>query len=120
MRRPHLLPFARALRSGMTDAERHLWCRLRRRQLDGHHFRRQHPIGDYIVDFACIERRLVVEVDGGQHAASAADAVRDRYLRQAGFRVLRFWNHDVLLRTEAVAEEILRALQAERPGVPGP
>ena len=102
---------ARALRNNPTDAERHLWRHLRKRQLEGHRFRRQYPIGAYIADFACVERHLIVELNGGQHAEQAAyDHARDRYISQAGFRILRYWNHQALQETEAVLEDILRHL----------
>jgi very-short-patch-repair endonuclease len=82
---------ARALRKQPTDAEQRLWFQLRRRQLHGVKFRRQQPIGPYIVDFICFERRIIVEVDGGQHAEQAAyDAKRTRFLEQQGYCVLRF------------------------------
>jgi len=109
MREHAKLDFARGLRRDATDAERHLWRHLRRRQLDGLRFRRQHPIGAYIVDFACIECRLVVELDGSQHLDSRHDIERDRRIGEHSFRILRFWNHDVLLRTADVLAEILRA-----------
>ena len=100
------------LRKRMTDAERHLWPHLRRRQLLGFKFRRQVPVGPFIADFACIDAKLIVELDGGQHVdEQAADESRSRFLESRGFRVLRFWNDDVLTRTEEVLEEILRALQ---------
>jgi very-short-patch-repair endonuclease len=76
----------------MTDAERRLWYRLRAHRFDGYKFKRQVPIGGYIADFACLSRKLVIEVDGGQHSDNAQDAVRDSDLRRAGFVVLRFWN----------------------------
>jgi len=102
---------ARKLRNNPTDAERQLWRHLRRRQLEGYRFRRQYPIGAYITDFACVEQRLIIELDGGQHAENAAyDNTRDRYINQAGFRVLRYWNHQVLQETEAVLADILRHL----------
>ena len=102
---------ARRLRRDATDAERRLWYFLRNRQLDGHRFRRQVPLGPYIADFACIESRLVVELDGGQHVeAAAVDRLRTLRFERAGFRVLRFWNHDVLQRTAAVLEAIRHAL----------
>lgn len=102
----------RRLRNASTDAERALWQRLRMRQLDGCKFRRQHPFGDYIVDFACLERRLVIELDGGQHADSMeADAQRTACLEDAGFRVLRFWNNQVFEEMDGMLETILRALQ---------
>src|SRR5665213_4264180 len=87
---------ARRLRVDQTDAETVLWNRIRNRQIDGHKFVRQQPIGNYICDFVCRERLLIIEVDGGQHNESAADAIRDRRLNEAGYRVLRFWNNDVL------------------------
>jgi very-short-patch-repair endonuclease len=103
---------ARELRQVMTDAERRLWRNLRRHFL-GVHFRRQVPIGPYIVDFACLGRRLVVEIDGGQHMGSAEDEIRDQWLRERGYRVLRFWNHDVLKNTEGVLTVIASALGSE-------
>lgn len=102
---------ATRLRKGMTDAERKLWYHLRRRQLGGCRFRRQVPIGPFIADFACLECALIVEVDGGQHASSHHDAVRDRFLRSRGFRILRFWDNEVLLQTEGVLEVILREMK---------
>lgn len=102
------------LRNGMTDAERHLWCMLRSRQLDDCKFRRQHPYYHCVLDCVCLERKVVVEVDGGQHAHSTTDAARDTFLREGDFIVLRFWNHDVLNQTETVAEGIHRTLVARR------
>ncbi len=102
---------ARKLRNEATDAERHLWRHLRREQLAGYKFRRQFPVGRYIVDFVCVPARLVLELDGGQHLdAQAYDAVRTLEIEARRYRVLRFWNDDVLLRTDAVLEEILRHL----------
>jgi len=94
----------------MTDAEGRLWYWLRAHRLDGHKFKRQVPIGPYMVDFACLGRKLVVEVDGGQHADNPRDLVRDRYLTDRGFQVLRFWNNDVLKNTRGVLEVIFSAL----------
>jgi len=92
---------ARGLRTEMTDAEVRLWIRLRGEQIDGYRFRRQVPMGPYVVDFACLKARLVIEVDGGQHAeALERDDRRTAWLEARGFRVLRFWNTDVLQRTE--------------------
>ena len=101
----------RSLRSRMTDAEHRLWQHLRGRQLAGCRFRRQHPFLDYVLDFACLERSLVVEVDGGQHLDNENDRERDRRLNEAGFRVLRFWNNQVLQETDSVVEAIWIALQ---------
>jgi very-short-patch-repair endonuclease len=102
---------AKKLRTNMTDAERRLWYLLRAHCFDGHKFKRQVPIGSYIVDFACLGRKLVVEADGGQHADSRSDIVRDEYLEREGFRVLRFWNNDVLRNTQGVLDVILSALE---------
>lgn len=104
---------ARRLRIAATDAERCLWGALRRAQL-GWEFRRQHPIPPYIVDFACIAARLVIEVDGGQHGGRA-DQSRDAFLQRGGWRVLRFWNNDVLQNREGVVETILAALPPRAP-----
>jgi very-short-patch-repair endonuclease len=90
------------MRKAPTEAEARLWFRLRDGRLDGMKFRRQVPIGGYIVDFACFDRMLVVEVDGGQHVESAADRARDADLTRRGFRVLRFWNDALLRETDAV------------------
>jgi len=106
--------FARQLRRNMTDAERRLWYQLRDRRLLGWKFRRQAPIGPYIADFACVEAGLVVEVDGGQHDP-AMDAGRTRFLEARGFTTLRFWNNDVLTRTDAVLEAICAALPGPHP-----
>ena len=103
------IQIARRLRVNQTDAETVLWNRIRSRQIDGHKFVRQLPIAGYICDFVCRERRLVVEVDGGQHSESAADAIRDHRLGEEGYRVLRFWNNDVLGNIEGV----LVTIQAE-------
>jgi len=103
---------ARRLRRRLTDAERALWRNLRDRQLDGHKFRRQHPLGRFVVDFVCLEEKLVVELDGGQHALQKnADAARTAWLNREGYRVLRFWNNEVLRNTDGVLAEILRILQ---------
>jgi len=99
------------LRQGQTDAEALLWSKLRARQISGLKFRRQHPIGNYFADFACIEIGLVIELDGGQHANAAAtqhDEKRSSEMNVLGFQTLRFWNNDVLLQTEVVLEKILQ------------
>lgn len=103
---------ARTLRNRATDAERALWQRLRGRQLLGLKFRRQYPIAGYIADFASVEAKLVIELDGGQHAEQLAfDHERSRRMAVNGNRVLRFWNHDVLLRPDDVLAEIARVVQ---------
>jgi len=102
---------ARELRRNMTDAERALWRHLRRKQVAGRRFRRQQPIGEYIVDFACLEKKLVVEVDGGQHAEEERDAARTRWLEGRGYRVLRFWNTEVLGQMDSVLAAIEESLQ---------
>jgi len=102
---------ARTLRMNMTDAEKCLWAVLRGRRLRGYKFRRQRPVGQYILDFVCIEYRLVVEADGGQHADNANDEVRTSWLEKAGWRVIRFWNNDILSNSEGVQETILQTLQ---------
>jgi very-short-patch-repair endonuclease len=106
---------ARSLRVNITNAERKLWYALRDRRFAGHKFRRQVPIGPYIAAFVCYQARLVIEVDGGQHAESARDARRDRWLAQNGFRVLRFWNNEVLQNLEGVWTVIFEALQQATP-----
>jgi very-short-patch-repair endonuclease len=100
---------ARALRVRMTDAERKLWFALRDRRFAGYKFRRQVPIDRFIADFICFEARLVIEVDGGQHADSMQDRWRDRWFAANGFRVVRFWNNEVLSNLEGV----LTVLSAE-------
>lgn len=108
---------ARALRQSATDAEQVLWRHLRNRQLAGAKFRRQHPLGPYVLDFVCLEHGLVVELDGGQHAKAPQqlrDQQRTAWLQQEGLRVLRFWNHDVLQQTNEVLAQVLQAL------TPGP
>jgi len=103
---------AQTLRKQLTDAERRLWQILRGRQLSGMKFRRQQPIGPFVADFVSFERHLVVEVDGGQHAEREPDdAARTHWLQGRGFRVLRFWNNDVLANPEGVAREILNSLK---------
>jgi very-short-patch-repair endonuclease len=107
---------ARELRAGMTDAEQKLWRYLRNRQLHGFKFRRQHEIGCYIVDFACADSKLIVELDGGQHLEQMAyDAHRTRQLKIMGYNLLRFWNNDVLTNTESVLEVILNTLASPAP-----
>ncbi|MDQ3494724.1 MAG: endonuclease domain-containing protein [Pseudomonadota bacterium] len=96
----------------MTDAEHALWHHLRNRALMGWKFRRQHPVGPYIVDFACLECGLAVELDGGQHAPAGWDGARTRYIERKGFMVLRFWNNEVFKQQEAVLAVIFDALHS--------
>jgi very-short-patch-repair endonuclease len=102
----------RALRRNATDAETKLWFAVRDRRLAGFKFMRQKSIGSYVVDFLCRDRNLVVEVDGGQHAESRSDQVRDAYLASEGYRVLRFWNSDVLSNIDGVLQTILASLNS--------
>jgi len=105
---------ARRLRKNPTDAESRLWLHLRQKQLGGFRFRRQVPLGPYVVDFVCQSEKLVIEVDGGQHAHRIGhDARRSAWLAENGYRVLRFWNNDVLANTAGVLETILRALEQQ-------
>ena len=110
---------AKSLRSDMTDAEHCLWSALRAHRLGGLSFRRQTLIGRFIVDFVCHEKHLVIEVDGGQHAENARDVERDRWLASKSYRVLRFWNHDVLRNRNGVLEMIVAAA-AEYTPLPNP
>ena len=111
---------AKKLRKNMTDAEQLLWRHLRDRQLGGYKFRRQHPIGTFVVDFVCLEKELVIEVDGGQHAKQLEpDVKRSDYLKEKGYRILRFWNNEVLQESESVLSVILSSLN-EGPPHPGP
>ena len=109
-----LLSRAKAMRRGATPAERRLWSLVRNGRLSGYKFRRQYPLGPYIVDFICISKRLVVEADGGQHMEDAHyDAARSKWLALRGYRVVRFWNNEVLTQTEAVAERLLQELKRQ-------
>ena len=108
-RNEKLQNYARKLRHDMTDAERCLWQKIRGRQLGNIKFRRQYVIGNYIADFAAPEIHLIIELDGGQHTERQLyDQQRSLFLQSQGYRVLRFWNHDVLQRTDAVLAEILK------------
>ena len=112
VRRPvrrQVSPNAAPLRRAATDAELKLWAALRNRQIEGAKFRFQHTIDPFIVDFTCIEAMLIIEVDGSQHS-EAADAGRTRFLEEEGFRVVRFWNTEVLQNLEGVVEVIRAAL----------
>lgn len=114
METKHLTTLARKLRRRQTEAERSLWMGLRNRQLEGVKFRRQQPIGPYIVDFVSTEKRLIVEVDGGQHneeGIEGKDEERTLWLKGQGYRVLRFWNNEVLSNIEGVLERIRENLK---------
>jgi very-short-patch-repair endonuclease len=109
-----LIQRARQLRRDRSDAEKQLWYHLRGRQMDGHRFRRQVPIGSYIADFACLSARLVIEVDGGQHnegTNETLDAQRTEWLKTKGYRVLRFGNSDLLTDIDSVTETVFNELQ---------
>jgi very-short-patch-repair endonuclease len=108
---PKLTRLARELRRNSTDAERRLWAALRSRTLTGYKFRRQVPIGPFVADFACTRYLVVVEADGGQHANSKNDVKRTAWLESRGWRVLRFWNNDILKNTQGVIGAILSELQ---------
>jgi very-short-patch-repair endonuclease len=103
------------MRSQPTPAEHRLWQILRAKRLSGYKFKRQLAIDGYIVDFACLKQRLIVEADGGQHAENARDIRRDAYLQAQGFRVLRFWNSDIFTNEEGVLGSILSALETPLP-----
>jgi very-short-patch-repair endonuclease len=106
------------MRGDATPAEHRLWQILRAKRLADYKFKRQLPIDHYIVDFACLQQRVIVEADGGQHSNSTRDERRDAYLRAQGFRVLRFWNTDIFDNEEGVLASILNAL--DRPPLPNP
>ena len=111
--------FARKLRRDMTDAERFLWSQLKQRQIHAAKFRRQYSIGQYIVDFICLEKDLIIEIDGGQHAESKeADFQRDQWLKKKGFRVLRFWNHEIFQNLEGVKQVIEKSVLEPHPNPP--
>jgi very-short-patch-repair endonuclease len=106
-----LLGFARSLRREQTSAESLIWYLLRDRRLLGYKFRRQYPLPPYVLDFYCDELKLGIELDGGQHNADASEARdkrRDEFIRAHGIEVVRYWNHDVLLKTEDVLEDLIR------------
>jgi very-short-patch-repair endonuclease len=109
---------AKVLRANMTEAERRLWYFLRAHRFAGMKFRRQVSIGRYVIDFASLKRNLIIEVDGGQHAGSESDKQRTRWLEDQGFRVLRFWNNEVLGNIGGVLEAIMTAATDPSPGVP--
>ena len=119
MARKRLTPVAQRLRREPTDAEKRLWSRLRGRQL-GVQFTRQFPIGNSVADFACRSLKLAIELDGGQHAESLTDEPRTRSIEAHGYRVIRFWNNDVLLNTDGVVQAIAQEIALARNQLPPP
>ena len=103
---------SRDLRKNLTDAEQKLWQKLRNKQIYGNKFRRQFVLGNYIVDFICLDKRLIIEVDGGQHMDNVSyDSQRDEWLKNQNFKVLRFWNNQVLNEIDSVLEVIVKNLE---------
>ena len=117
-----LVSYAKELRNHCTDSERTLWRYLRAKRLEGFKFRRQQPIGKYIVDFVCLEKKIIIEIDGGQHTEANAevyDRIRDSWLEGEGYRVLRFWANEILLNTEGVLGLIMeQCLDTPSPASP--
>jgi very-short-patch-repair endonuclease len=116
----HNVVAAKRLRRNQTDAERLLWFRLRDRRLGGLKFKRQMPVHQYVVDFCCSDARLIVELDGGQHAEQVADVARTKKLETLGYLVLRFWNNDVLSNIDGVLETIVSTAKQHNPEPPHP
>jgi very-short-patch-repair endonuclease len=106
---------AQELRKNFTDTEKYLWKYLRGKQLEGFKFRRQHPFGRYIVDFINLERKIIIEVDGGQHLENKKDKLRDKWLKEQGYEVLRFWDNEVLTNIKSVLEVIRGKLLSPSP-----
>lgn len=103
---------SRDLRKNLTDAEQKLWQKLRNKQIKDHKFRRQFVLGNYIVDFICLDKRLIIEVDGGQHMENVDyDSQRDEWLKSQSFKILRFWNNQVLNEIDSVLEVIVKNLK---------
>ena len=113
------IEFVKSLRTNQTDAEIKVWQALRAGRLMNYKFKRQVPIADFIVDFVCFEQKLVIEIDGGQHVDSAKDLARDSKLNKLGFRMLRFWNNEIIDNFEGVLMVILQQLQIATP-LPNP
>jgi len=106
---------AQELRKNSTDTEKYLWKYLRGKQLEGFKFRRQHPFGRYIVDFINLERKIIIEVDGGQRLENKKDKLRNKWLKEQGYEVLRFWDNEVLTNIESVLEVIRGKLLSPSP-----
>jgi len=117
----NLIQKAKNLRTKSTETEKFLWKRLRAKQIEGLKFRRQHPIGGYIVDFVCLEKKVVIECDGGHHALQTErDHVRDQWLIEEGYKVFRFWDNEILRNIEGVLEMIQSACRGHPPLHPLP
>jgi len=114
MKNSNLTIHAKSLRTNMTDAEQKIWHHLRQRQIQNLKFRRQQIIGNYVVDFACLETKLIIEIDGGQHTEEA-DRKRTEFLEKEGYKILRFWNNDVLNNIDGILETILIELTFSPP-----
>jgi len=115
LKKRNKIAIAKKLRNNSTDTEKYLWKYLRGRQLEGFKFRRQHPIRKYIVDFINLERKIIIEVDGGQHLENKKDKLRDKWLEEQGYEVLRFWDNEVLTNIEGVMESIRKKLYSPSP-----
>src|SRR5215210_3239681 len=113
---PRVFGYAKQLHRNMTPAEVKLWSRLRAHRLEGIHFRNQHAIGNYVVDFCAPRKKLIIELDGSQHLEQVEyDAERTRYLESKGYKVIRFWNKDVMKDMDSVIRAIMQAMESERP-----
>jgi len=115
LKKRNKITIAKKLRINSTDTEKYLWKYLRGRQFEGIKFRRQHPIGKYVVDFINLEREIIIEVDGGQHLENKKDKLRDRWLKEQGYEVLRFWDNEVLTNVEGVLEVIKEKILSPSP-----
>jgi len=115
LKKRNKIAIAKKLRINSTDTEKYLWKYLRGRQLEGFKFRRQQSIGKYIVDFVNLERKIIIEVDGGQHSENKKDKLRDRWLEEQGYEVLRFWDNEVFKNIEGVLEVIREKLLSPSP-----
>ena len=115
LKKRNKIAIAKTLRINSTDTEKYLWKYLRERQLEGFKFRRQHPIGKYIVDFISLERKIIIEVDGSQHLENNKDELRDKWLEEKGYEVLRFWDNEVLTNIEGVLGVIREKLLSPSP-----
>ena len=115
MEKRNKISSARKLRVNSTDTEKRLWRYLRGKQFEGIKFRRQQPIGEYIVDFVNLERKIIIELDGGQHLENKKDKLRDRWLNKQGYEVLRFWDNEVLTNIEGVMESIRNKIYSPSP-----